>query len=106
MSDIKIKYEYVERKHPKLYTGIHQLCWHHNNISADRLVEYIFDIESVRAENAELRGINQSMSVNYVKYKDMKGALEFFARLEQDMLIVDINRIANAALRNTVEEPI
>lgn len=45
MSDLKTKYEYVECKHPKLYTGIHQLCWHHNNVSADRLVEYIYAIE-------------------------------------------------------------
>lgn len=72
----------------------------------EALRQEIHDLESVRAENAELRGINQSLSVNYVKYKDMKGALEFFARLKQDMLIVDINRIANAVLHNTIEEPI
>ena len=70
----------------------------------EALRQEIHDLESVRAENTELRGINQSLSVNCVKYKDMKGALEFFARLKQDMLIVDINRIANAALHNTIED--
>ena len=56
-------------------------------------------IDRLTAELKEARGLNQSLAVDWVKFNDMKSALEFFARLNQDMLIMDVNRIAKKALR-------
>ena len=56
------------------------------------------DYESLKVENAELRGINQRLSVDWVKFNDMKACLEFFARLDDEMLAVDIRTVAQKAL--------
>ena len=66
------------------------------------------DYENLKEENSELRGINQSLSVDWVKFNDMKvelsryrGALQKIAEESVHVGYYECQRIAEDALEET-----